>query len=202
MVGSTLDRGEELALQPDPQSMPSSLCTHCGHHRTPDRHNSHLNKQFLMASSPAASSPMPTPADPVGVRISLCSNINTQHHTPVLPAGNDLCVVPINTHSLLFHVLRLSPSLTAPPTPFNIILPSAAVFYDGDNKLRANHIHYPKFTPASCRWHMIFECIAWPALLWDCWGDQGVLASIPTSWLFENPGLKAQQLKELDRGHH
>ncbi|KAN0126226.1 hypothetical protein V8E53_015271, partial [Lactarius tabidus] len=178
--------GEEQAHQPDPQSLPSSLCTHCRHHGTPDRSNNHLlghlNKQFPMASSSAAPSPtvMPTSADPVGAGagISLHPSVDTQHHTPVLPAGNDLCVVPINAHSLLFHVLRLSPGLTAPPTPFDIILPSAVVFCDGADKLEANQAQYPKFTPAGCGWHAIFEHIAWPALLWDCWGP-GSLGEYP-----------------------
>ncbi|KAN0139096.1 hypothetical protein V8E53_003098, partial [Lactarius tabidus] len=87
-------------------------------------------------------------------------------------------VVPINAHSLLFHVLRLSPGLTAPPTPFDIILPSAVAFCDGADKLEANQAQYPKFTPASCGWHAIFERIARPALLWDCWGP-GSLGEYP-----------------------
>jgi hypothetical protein len=185
-IGSTPERGEEQAHQPDPQSLPSSLCTHCGHHGTPDRSNDHLlghlNKQFPMASSSAAPSPTvtPTSADPVGAGagISLHPSVDTRRHTPVLPAGNDLCVVPINAHSLLFHVLRLSPGLTAPPTPFDIILPSAVAFCDGADKLEANQAQYPKFTPASCGWHAIFERIARPALLWDCWGP-GSLGEYP-----------------------
>ena len=84
-------------------------------------------------------------------------------------------VVPITTHGHLFHVLRLSPGSMAPPTPFDSkfdsILPSAATFFNGIDKLQANQTQYPRFTAGNCGWHAVFECIAQPALLWDCWGS-------------------------------
>jgi hypothetical protein len=79
----------------------------------------------------------------------------------------------------------------APPTPFDSILPTAAAFFDGADKLQANQIQYPKFTAANCGWHAIFERIAQPALLWDCWGP-GSLGEYPdvlTLWKSWDEGM-------------
>ncbi|KAF8260772.1 hypothetical protein EI94DRAFT_1706057 [Lactarius quietus] len=57
-----------------------------------------------------------------------------------------------------------------PPTPFDIILPSAAMFCDGVKR----QAQYPTFTQASCGWHAIFGCISQPSLLWDCWGPRNL----------------------------
>ncbi|KAH8989232.1 hypothetical protein EDB92DRAFT_1786583, partial [Lactarius akahatsu] len=84
-------------------------------------------------------------------------------------------VVAIDANNRHFNILRLSPGLTAPPTPFDIIPPSAAVFCNGADKSQA---HYPTFTSATYGWHTIFECVAQPALLWDCWGP-GSLGEYP-----------------------
>ncbi|KAF8258495.1 hypothetical protein EI94DRAFT_1483438, partial [Lactarius quietus] len=88
------------------------------------------------------------------------------------------------------HVLRLSPGPTAPPTPFDIILPPAAAFCRDVER----QAQYPKFTPANCGWHAIFECIAQPALLWDCWGP-GSLGEYPdvlTLWKSWDEGLRVE----------
>ncbi|KAI9447025.1 hypothetical protein BJY52DRAFT_1092766, partial [Lactarius psammicola] len=91
------------------------------------------------------------------------------------PAQNNLSVVAINAQNRCFRVLRLSPGPTAPPAPFDIILPSAAAFCDGVNGPQAS---YPTFTPATCGWHAIFERVTEPALLRDCWGP-GNLGEYP-----------------------
>ncbi|KAH8981869.1 hypothetical protein EDB92DRAFT_1779398, partial [Lactarius akahatsu] len=113
------------------------------------------------------------PAGPLGAGTTHCPIVNT----PAMPAPapNDLCVVAINANNRHFNVLRLSPGPTAPPTPFDIILPSAAAFFNGANK---SHVQYPPFTPATCGWHSIFKCVAQPTLLWDCWGP-GSLGEYP-----------------------
>jgi hypothetical protein len=167
-IGSTPGRGEELAHGSDPP-LPPSLCTHCGHHATPNRDNNHLHGQLPI--TPGVPGPVPPPADPVGVGIPLDPIVDT----PTMPSQNNLCVVAINAKNQCFHVLRLSPGPVAPPTPFDIILPSAATFCDGVDKLQAQ---YPTFTPASCGWHAIFERITQPTLLWDCWGP-GSLGEFP-----------------------
>ncbi|KAH9011297.1 hypothetical protein EDB84DRAFT_1247410, partial [Lactarius hengduanensis] len=118
-------------------------------------------------------SPLPPPSGPVGAGTAHRPVVNT----PAMPtpAPNDLCVVAIDTNNCHFNILRLSPGPTAPPTPFDIILPSAAAFCNGADK---SHAQYPTFTPATCGWHSIFERVAQPTLLWDCWGP-GSLGEYP-----------------------
>ena len=175
-------RGEEPAH--GSESDPPSLCTHCGHQATLDS-----DEQL-----PTASIPVLPPADPVGAGIPPHSSVNTLCHTttPIMPTPNDLSVVPIKAHNHLFHVLRLAPGgPMAPPTPFDIILPSAAAFFDGAEKLQANQTQYPKFTATNCGWHAIFECIAQPALLWDCWGpgSLGEYVDVLTLWKSWDEGM-------------
>ncbi|KAF8259909.1 hypothetical protein EI94DRAFT_1773821 [Lactarius quietus] len=132
-----------------------------------EKGNSHLQEQLPTAPHPPH--PVQPPADP--------------GHPPTVPAQNDLCIIPIRADSHLIHVLRLSPGPTAPPTPFDIILPPAAT-----------QAQYPKFTPANCGWHAIFECIAQPALLWDCWGP-GSLGEYPdvlTLWKSWDKGMRVE----------
>ncbi|KAH9026138.1 hypothetical protein EDB85DRAFT_1869114 [Lactarius pseudohatsudake] len=147
---------------------------HCGRHATPASDDGQLHEQCLTApSAPAVPSPLPPPTGPVGAGTTHRPIVNMPA-MPV-PAQNDLCIVAIDTNNRHFNVLRLSLGPTAPSTPFDIILPSAAAFFNGADK---SHVQYPPFIPATCGWHSIFERVAQPTLLWDCWGP-GSLGEYP-----------------------
>ncbi len=182
---SRLDFGERGRTSGGPRlhptlSLPSPPCTHCGHHATSARDSGHPHEQLAVAPGPGAPSPVPPPAaGPVGAGIPPRPVVDA----PVTPgpARNDLSVVAINAQNRCFQVLRLSLGPTAPLTLFDIILPSAAAFCDGVDGPQAC---YPTFTPATCGWHAIFERVAQPALLWDCWGpgSLGEYPNVLTLW--------------------
>ena len=108
----------------------------------------------------------------------LCSTQNNSKNS--IPSDN-LFVIAVNIKNLCFNVLRLSPGSTAPPTPFDIILPPAAAFYKASDSFGAL---YPSFTAATCGWHAIFERIVQPTLLWECWGpgSLGEYPDVVTLW--------------------
>lgn len=187
-IGSTPVRGEELTHRLGPPSVPSLPCTHCGHHTTLEGDNSRVPVR-VHEQLPTVAGLTPPPTDPP---------VHPAADAPTLPARNtnNLCVVSINANNRRFHVLRLSPGPTAPPTPFDIILPPAATFFSGIDGLQAQ---YPVFTPATCGWHAVFECITQPALLWDCWGP-GSLGEFPdvlTLWKSWDEGAAIARVGQM-----
>jgi hypothetical protein len=114
---------------------------------------------------------------------------------PSVPSNN-LCIVAVSINNIHFNVLRLSPGPTAPPTPFDIILPPAAAFYKAVDGVDSAGARYPSFTAATCGWHAIFECIVQPSLLWDCWGpgSLGAYPDIITLWKSWNEGAVIEEV--------
>ena len=133
-----------------------------------------LSPDVTMVSMGICSSPLLPPAGTAAAKI-LRQPIANSNLPMAMPPSNDLCVVAINHKSQHFNVLQLSPRPTAPATPFDVILPPMAAFCDGIDDRQPQ---YPTFSPATCGWHAIFERIAQPSLLWDCWGP-GSLGEYP-----------------------
>ena len=139
---------------------PSLPCV-CGHSITPQALPK-MNEPDLSPSltvSMSHATPSHTTHSPA-MQLLCPPHISSSNSESIL--SNNLCVVAVNIKNICFNVLRLLPGPTAPPTPFNIILPPAAAFYKAADSVGAS---YPPFTAATCGWHAMFECIVQPSFV-------------------------------------
>jgi hypothetical protein len=127
-------------------------------------------------------------------------------------------VVSVHHKGSKYHVLRLSPGPSAPPTPFDIILPPAAAFVSDQTAETA----YPSFSASSCGWQALFSLVIHPDFLWDCWGpgNLGEFSDVSSLWkcwdegtVIEGVGRKpplrmvetewgSRKDKRSNKGHH
>ncbi|KIJ90443.1 hypothetical protein K443DRAFT_660142 [Laccaria amethystina LaAM-08-1] len=116
-------------------------------------------------------------------------------------------VVSVHHKGSKYHVLRLSPGPSAPPTPFDIILPPAAAFVSDQTAETA----YPSFSASSCGWQALFSLVIHPDFLWDCWGpgNLGEFSDVSSLWkcwdegtVIEGTEWGSRKDKRSNKGHH
>ena len=136
-----------------------------------------------LQASTAASSSQALPMSPLLTsqgHIPLPPVVDPKLLSPLSPGVASRHVVFVHHKGSKYRVLRLSPGPSAPPTPFDIILPPAAAFAPDQTAATA----YPSFSASSCGWQALFSLVVRPDFLWDCWGpgNLGEFSDVSSLW--------------------